>query len=96
MKREWQTGIDFAKEFYKEILLEHVTFDNILEEAINMRRAYTETEKKCIILNSHFNEGGYVKFCLPLMWSHIEYARALMIRNKDWWKISKVELPGTA
>ena len=87
MEREWQTGIDFAKEFDKEILLDNVTFDNILEEANNMRRAYTETDQKCVLQHTNYSEGGYTFFCLPLMWSHVEYARALMIREKDWWKI---------
>jgi len=86
IEREWQTGIDFDKEFDKEILLDNVTFDNILEEANNMRRAYTETEK-CILQNNEHSEGGCTYFCFPLMWSHVEYARALMIREKDWWGI---------
>jgi len=86
IEREWQTGIDFDKEFDKEILLDNVTFDNILEEANNMRRAYNETEK-CILQNNEHSEGGCTYFCFPLMWSHVEYARALMIREKDWWGI---------
>jgi len=87
MEKEWQTGIDYEKEFYKEILIDSVSFDTILEEANNMRRAYTETEEKCLIRNNRFSEGGHVSFCVPLMWSHVEYARTLMIKEKDWWKI---------
>ncbi|MDA2919050.1 hypothetical protein MYX76_06070 [Desulfobacterota bacterium AH_259_B03_O07] len=87
MEKEWQTGTDFEKEFHKEILLDDVTFDNILEEANNMRRAYTETERECFIINNSYSEGGHVHFCIPLMWSHVEFARALMIKEKDWWKI---------
>lgn len=87
MEREWQTGVDFAKEFDKEILLDNVNFDRILEEANNMRGAYAETERGCVHRDSDSNEGGSTSFCLPLMWSHVEYARALMVSEKDWWKM---------
>lgn len=86
MEREWQTGVDFAKEFHKDILLEDLKFDNILEEANNMRRSYSETEKKCMIDVDTMDEGGYTEFCTPLMWSHVEFARALLHREKEWWK----------
>jgi GH15 family glucan-1,4-alpha-glucosidase len=87
MENEWKTGGDFEKEFYKPILLEKVDFDNILEEANNMSKSYEETGKKCIFTEAHKSEGGYIQFATPLMWSHAEYVRALMVRAKDWWKI---------
>ena len=43
MDREWKTGIDYEKEFYKPILLDDIDFDKILEEANNMHKSYEET-----------------------------------------------------
>lgn len=87
MEREWRTGIDFEKEFHKPILLDNVNFDRVLEETNNMARSYEETAKKCMITNSRSEEGGYIQFAMPLMWSHVEYARALLVRAKDWWRM---------
>ncbi len=87
MEREWKTGIDFEKEFYKPILLDDIEFDKILEEANNMSRSYEETGKRCMFRDDTRSEGGYIQFAIPLMWSHVEYARALMLRAKDWWRI---------
>ncbi len=91
MEREWNPGIDFQKEFYKPILLENVEFDKILEEANNMHKSYYETGKSCIIRDDSRAEGGYIQFAAPLMWSHAEYARALLHKAGDWWKIHKEE-----
>ncbi len=91
MEREWNTGIDFQKEFYKPILLDNVEFDKILEEANNMHKSYEETGSSCIIRDDSRAEGGYIQFAAPLMWSHAEYARALLLRAGDWWKIHKDE-----
>ena len=85
--REWQTGIDFEKEFHKPILLDGCKFDNILEEANNMARSYEQTGRKCMVRDDRSSEGGYIQYAAPLMWTHVEYARALMLRVKDWWKI---------
>ena len=87
IKREWQTGIDFEKEFHKPILLDGCKFDNILEEANNMARSYEQTGSRCMVRDDTSSEGGYIQFAAPLMWTHVEYARALMLRVKDWWKI---------
>ena len=89
MENEWKSGIDFAKEFDKHILLDNVDFDKILEEANNMARSYQETGSQCIIRDDTAAEGGYIQFATPLMWSHAEYARALLIRAGDWWKLRK-------
>jgi len=86
-KREWQTGRDFDKEFHKPILLDGCKFDNILEEANNMARSYEQTGSRCMVRDDTSSEGGYIQFAAPLMWTHVEYARALMFRVKDWWKI---------
>ncbi len=87
MEREWQTGIDFEKEFHKPILSDSCQFDTILEEANNMARSYEQTAKQCMVRDDAHSEGGYVQFAAPLMWTHVEYARALMYRARDWWKV---------
>ena len=79
--------IDFAKEFHKPILLDQVKFDTILEEANHMARSYHTTGERCMIRDTSHTEGGYVQFTMPLMWSHVEYARALLVRANDWWKM---------
>jgi GH15 family glucan-1,4-alpha-glucosidase len=86
MEHEWQTGIDFAKEFDEHILLDNLAFDKILEEANNMSRSYEATGRACI-RDSARKEGGYIRFATPLMWAHAEYARALMVRAEDWWRM---------
>jgi len=88
IEKEWKTGLDFEKEFYKKILLDSVDFNKILEEANNMSKSYEETGEKCIT-DAHREEGGYIQFATPLMWSHVEYIRALLVRAKDWWKIDE-------
>ena len=68
MKTEWKTGLDFAKEFDRHILQDNLDFDKILEEANNMKRAYSEVADRCMISDSTMEEGGYVMFVTPLMW----------------------------
>jgi GH15 family glucan-1,4-alpha-glucosidase len=87
METEWKTGLDFAKEFHKPILLDGLEFDNILEEANNMARSYEKTGRKCMFVDTGSPEGGYIQFAAPLMWSHAEFARALLVRAGDWWRV---------
>jgi GH15 family glucan-1,4-alpha-glucosidase len=87
MEREWKTGIDFRKEFYKDILLDDVDFNKILEEANNMHHSYEECRKRRMVRKDKKPGGGYIQFAVPLMWSHVEYARALLVRAGDWWKV---------
>lgn len=89
MESEWKTGIDFAKEFHPPILCEQADFDVILEEANNMARSYRDTARFCMLQDEGSPGGGYIQFTLPLLWSHVEYARALLIRNRDWWKLKE-------
>ncbi len=91
MEKEWDPGEDFAKEFHKPILKEDVNFNCILEEANNMARSYKETGSKCMVPDRKHPEGGYIQFALPLTWSHAEYARALLMREKDWWRSKREE-----
>ncbi|MGR3301134.1 MAG: hypothetical protein ACUZ8I_01385 [Candidatus Scalindua sp.] len=81
METEWKTGIDFAKEFDSHTLQDDLDFDKILEEANNMQRAYSEVADRCMIPDSTMEEGGYVMFVTPLMWSHVEYMKALLYKH---------------
>jgi len=81
MEKEWKTGLDFAREFDKHILQDNLEFDKILEEANNMQRAYSEVADRCMISDSTMEEGGYVMFVVPLMWSHVEYMKALLYKH---------------
>ena len=89
MESEWKTGLDFRKEFHKPILLEKVHFDRILEETNNMSRSYEDTANRCMFADQAQAGGGFTQFATPLMWSHVEYARALLVRGRDWWKVKK-------
>lgn len=94
MEREWATGLDYAKEFHPPLLLNGLHFDRILEEANNMARSYQETGEKCFFPEKGEKEGGFIQFATPLMWSHIEYMRALLIRAGDWWKLGNSATKG--
>ncbi len=89
MKHEWQTGVDFEKEFDRGILIPGTPFDLILEEAEHMRDSYHAIDDGFRHEDPEAEEGGYTQFAVPLMWSHTEYARALMTRVGDWWKLWK-------
>lgn len=75
-KLEWLSGDDFEKEFAKEILVQGVTYDLIVEELNHMKNAYDDVERRC----RGVAENGPISFATPLMWSHAEYAMALMLR----------------
>lgn len=78
MRLEWNTGLDFKKEFNPEILLPNVPFSYIIDELNHMRRTYDEIARLC----SENGGVGYIKFATPLNWSHVEYALALMERGR--------------
>ncbi len=74
---EWINGKDIEKELLvKEILIPGIPYDIIVEELNHMKKAYDRVEAEC-------NENGnrrYITFATPLMWSHAEYAMALLLR----------------
>ncbi len=74
---EWIPGRDFDKEFDPSILVENITYNNIVEELNHMKKSYEEVEAQC-----RNNENGYISFATPLMWSHAEYAMALLMRTE--------------
>ena len=84
---EWLSGSDFDKEFSPGILVPGVTYDLIVEELNHMKNAYDEIERKC----RSAGENGHISFAIPLMWSHAEYAMALMLRTEQ--ELAKMERP---
>jgi len=78
IRLEWDTGLDYQKEFSREILLPDIPFNYIVEELNNMRRAYSRISKWC---NDNKNS-SFIRFCSPLLWSHSEYIRALLERER--------------
>ncbi len=75
---QWNTGIDFQKEFDKECLLPDVSFDFIVEELIHMRDAYQRVKKQL-----DENPGiHFLRFATPLMRAHAEHALAVLARQQ--------------
>ncbi len=75
---EWLSGNDFGKEFAPGILIPGITYDLIVEELNHMKNSYDEIERKCAENRSL----DVISFAMPLMWSHAEYAMALMFRTE--------------
>lgn len=74
MHREWETGVDYEKEFTDEILLPDVPFSKIVEELVHMRNEY---QRIGLVLREH-PEDDVIRFATPLMWSHAEFMHALL------------------
>jgi GH15 family glucan-1,4-alpha-glucosidase len=83
MTNEWDRGIDFEKEFEKSILIPGTNFAQILQEAQKMYRAYLEVEERASHRDRSMAGEGYIQFCTPLMWSHVEYSKALLARSRQ-------------
>ena len=83
LKNEWDTGLDFEKEFDQSILLDDIKFDKILKEAQKMYSSYIEVENSTLHKDKNMMGGGYIRFCTPLMWSHVEYSKALLARSRQ-------------
>lgn len=71
MANEWETGLDFRKEFDPAILLPGVPFTTILDEAVRMRLAYESAARE-----SERSGDGFIRFATPLGWTHAEMAVA--------------------
>lgn len=75
---EWIPGRDQEKEFDPEILVDNIPYDNILEELNHMKTSYDDVQNQC----KNVGDNGYITFATPLMWSHAEYAMALMLKTQ--------------
>lgn len=76
MKLEWSTGLDYRKEFYKDIMVPRIPFDFVLEELNNMKRSYDAIRER----QKTHPEDKHIVFAAPLMWSHAEYAKSLFVK----------------
>ncbi|WP_423747219.1 glucoamylase (plasmid) [Haladaptatus sp. SPP-AMP-3] len=74
MANEWDTGLDYEKEF-DEGVLRDVSFDFIAEELGHMREAYRDLEAQT-------KDRDVVRFAMPLAWCHAEYLTALLTRDE--------------
>jgi CRP-like cAMP-binding protein/GH15 family glucan-1,4-alpha-glucosidase len=76
---EWITGKDYEKELStNEIMLSGIPYDFIVEELNHMKKAYDTIEREC----QEKSGRDYISFAAPLMWSHTEYAMALMLKTE--------------
>lgn len=75
---EWLSGDDFDKEFAPGILVPGIPYDLVVEELTHMKKSYEEVERRC----AEVGKNGHISFATPLMWSHAEYAMALMLRTE--------------
>ncbi|MFH5801246.1 glucoamylase [Haladaptatus sp. CMAA 1911] len=73
MENEWDTGLDFEKEFDEDVLRD-VSFDFVAEELGHMQEAYRDLEAQT-------KDREVVRFAIPLAWCHAEYLTALLTRG---------------
>lgn len=73
VEQEWDTGMDFEKEFDNDVLRD-VPFDRIAEELGHMRTAYNE-------MAAALEERDVISFAAPLAWCHAEFLTALLKRE---------------
>lgn len=74
VEQEWDTGVDFEKEFDADVLRD-VPFDRIAEELSHMRRAYDE-------MATALEDREVITFATPLAWCHAEFLTALLKRDE--------------
>jgi GH15 family glucan-1,4-alpha-glucosidase len=87
VRLEWEVGLDAKKEFHPDILIPDLSYDFIVEELFFMKKSYDQ-------IRNDIAEGkkDVIHFAVPLMWSHVEYASALIARyeyiksNPNWEK----------
>ncbi len=72
---EWEVGLDAKKEFHPDILIPNLSYDFIVEELFFMKKSYDQIR---IAIDKENKK--VIHFAVPLMWSHVEYARALIAR----------------
>ncbi len=76
---EWKPGHDYEKEFEPKILIPNLSYDHIVEELNHMKKAYENIEDQIETLAP----GGFITFATPLMWSHAEYAMAILMKSEN-------------
>ncbi|WP_306059790.1 glucoamylase [Natronococcus wangiae] len=75
VEREWDTGLDYEKEFDDDVLRD-VPQDRIVEELGHMQQAYDE-------MAAALEEREVISFAEPLAWCHAEFLVALLRREQS-------------
>jgi len=75
VRLEWEVGLDAKKEFYHDILIPDLSYDFIVEKLFFMKESYDQIRR-----DISEGEKNVIHFAVPLMWSHVEYAKALIAR----------------
>ena len=75
IRLEWEVGLDAKKEFHPEILIPNLSYDIIVEELFFMKKSYDKIRR-----DIYEEKKTVIQFAIPLMWSHVEYANALIAR----------------
>ncbi len=75
VRLEWEVGLDAKKEFHPDILIPGLSYDFIVEELFFMKKSYDKIRKDIAD-----GKKTVIHFAVPLMWSHVEYAKALIAR----------------
>ena len=75
IRLEWEVGLDAKKEFHPEILIPNLSYDFIVEELFFMKKSYDRIRR-----DIYEEKKSVIQFAIPLMWSHVEYANALIAR----------------
>jgi len=75
IRLEWEVGLDAKKEFHPDILIPGLSYDFIVEELFFMKKSYDKIRKDIAD-----GKKTVIHFAVPLMWSHVEYAKALIAR----------------
>ncbi len=75
IRLEWEVGLDAKKEFHPDILVPNLSYDFIVEELFFMKKSYDQIRQDIADGEKHV-----IHFAVPLMWSHVEYASALIAR----------------
>lgn len=75
IRLEWEVGLDARKEFHPEILIPNLSYDFIVEELFFMKKSYDKIRR-----DIYEGKKTVIQFAIPLMWSHVEYANALIAR----------------
>ncbi|MEK6766089.1 MAG: hypothetical protein AABY49_07715 [Planctomycetota bacterium] len=75
IRLEWEVGLDAKKEFHPEILIPNLSYDFIVEELFFMKKSYDKIRR-----DIYEGKKTVIQFAVPLMWSHVEYANALIAR----------------
>lgn len=89
IEQEWETGLDFQKEFDKTILLPKVNFDNIAEELYNMKKTYDKIRRSIKLRKGRGRK--FIRFVIPHAWAHAEYILALLQKERGNYTINWVE-----